>query len=175
MTLPALPDADRLASYTIVSPTTGPFNCNFQIYADGADPANWIQVWLSGVRQIGNLAFLERVGQPTRVLGRGPATKKEPMAPISNHHSDDFGRHAMIAPAAAADDRSEMARPRHLARRQRHPLLTGGRAMPTQSAFPKRAEVAPRRITCHFMLRLILKQEISASRGPGRRVSGSPQ
>jgi hypothetical protein len=47
--VPALPDTQRLTSYSI-SAATGPFNVNFAIYGDGGDYDNWIEVWLNDVR-----------------------------------------------------------------------------------------------------------------------------
>jgi hypothetical protein len=43
--VPALPDTQRISSYTLSS-QTGPFAVNFAIYGDGTDYANWIHVYL---------------------------------------------------------------------------------------------------------------------------------
>lgn len=47
--VPALPDTARIQTYAIAA-QTGPFNVNFQIYGDGADYAQWLEVWLNGVQ-----------------------------------------------------------------------------------------------------------------------------
>jgi hypothetical protein len=46
--VPALPDSERRTSYTITG-TTCACAVGFQIYGDGTDFANWIDVWLNGV------------------------------------------------------------------------------------------------------------------------------
>lgn len=46
--IPALPDTERRTEYAITA-QTGPFNVNFQIYGDGTDYGNWVEVWLDGV------------------------------------------------------------------------------------------------------------------------------
>lgn len=50
--IPALPDSERRSQYSI-SASTGPLNVGFQIYGDAADYANWIEVWVNGVKQAG--------------------------------------------------------------------------------------------------------------------------
>jgi len=47
--IPALPDTERRTTYAITA-QTGPFPVNFQIYGDGTDYQNWVEVWLNGVR-----------------------------------------------------------------------------------------------------------------------------
>lgn len=47
--VPALPDTERRTAYTI-SAQTGPFDVVFQVYGDGTDYSNWIEVWLNGVK-----------------------------------------------------------------------------------------------------------------------------
>lgn len=46
--VPALPDSARITTYTITA-QTGPFAVGFQLYGDGSDYGNWIQVWLGAV------------------------------------------------------------------------------------------------------------------------------
>lgn len=48
--IPALPDTERRTSYDLVAATTGPLAVGFQIYGDGADYENWIEVWHEGER-----------------------------------------------------------------------------------------------------------------------------
>jgi hypothetical protein len=64
--VPALPDTQRLTSYSI-SAQTGPFNVNFAIYGDGGDYGNWIEVWLNDVQQTAVTNFV--LSSPT-----GPIT-----------------------------------------------------------------------------------------------------
>lgn len=47
---PALPDTERRTEYSI-SASTGPLNVNFQIYGDSTDFANWVEVWVAGVKK----------------------------------------------------------------------------------------------------------------------------
>lgn len=47
--VPTLPDTARLTTYT-PSASTGPFSVGFDVYGDGTDYANWIEVWLNGSR-----------------------------------------------------------------------------------------------------------------------------
>jgi hypothetical protein len=47
--VPALPDAQRQTTYTI-SGTTCACAVGFQIYGDGSDIDNWLEVWIGGVR-----------------------------------------------------------------------------------------------------------------------------
>lgn len=48
--VPALPDTQRLTTYTITSSTCA-CAVGFQIYGDNNDYGNWIEVWLNGVLQ----------------------------------------------------------------------------------------------------------------------------
>lgn len=45
--VPALPDTERRVQYLITA-VTGPFAIPFQIYGDGTDYSNWIEVWFNG-------------------------------------------------------------------------------------------------------------------------------
>lgn len=47
--VPALPDTQRQAAYSITA-QTGPFAVNFDVYGDGTDYDNWIEVWLNSVQ-----------------------------------------------------------------------------------------------------------------------------
>jgi hypothetical protein len=51
MPVPSLPDAERITTYNIVSPTVGPLDVSFDIYCDDSDLADAaIEVWDDGVR-----------------------------------------------------------------------------------------------------------------------------
>lgn len=47
--IPALPDTARITTYT-PSVSTGPFNVGFDVYGDGSDYGDWIEVWLNGAK-----------------------------------------------------------------------------------------------------------------------------
>src|ERR1700737_2880794 len=47
--VPALPDTERRTSYSI-SASNCSCNINFALYGDGTDFANWVEVFLNGVR-----------------------------------------------------------------------------------------------------------------------------
>jgi hypothetical protein len=59
--VPALPDTERRTTYSITA-QTGPFAVNFAIYGDSTDFANWIEVWINGVQQIGNWTITSPTG-----------------------------------------------------------------------------------------------------------------
>lgn len=46
--VPALPDAERRTSYSL-SGSTGPVGVGFQLYGDGTDYQNWIEIYANGV------------------------------------------------------------------------------------------------------------------------------
>lgn len=48
--VPALPDTSRITTYTPTA-SVGPFNLNFDVYGDGTDYGNWIEVWVNGVKK----------------------------------------------------------------------------------------------------------------------------
>lgn len=47
--VPALPDTSRITTYTPTA-STGPFNVGFDVYGDGSDYGNWVEVWLNGTK-----------------------------------------------------------------------------------------------------------------------------
>lgn len=47
--VPALPDSERRTRYTAAS-ETGPFNVGFDVYGNSTDYAQWLEVWLDGVK-----------------------------------------------------------------------------------------------------------------------------
>jgi hypothetical protein len=53
--IPGEPDAERRTHYT-PSASTGPFSVGFDLYGDGTDYANWVEVYVNGVKvtQSGN-------------------------------------------------------------------------------------------------------------------------
>jgi len=53
MTVPTLPDSERRTRYTGVSSSTGPFDVGFDLYGNGTDYQNWIEVWDDGVKLTG--------------------------------------------------------------------------------------------------------------------------
>lgn len=50
--VPALPDTERRTSYNVTTTTTGPFDVGFDIYADGSDFLNWVEVWVDDLKVI---------------------------------------------------------------------------------------------------------------------------
>jgi len=48
--VPALPDTARITTYTPTA-STGPFNVSFDVYGDGTDYGNWVEVWVNGVKK----------------------------------------------------------------------------------------------------------------------------
>jgi hypothetical protein len=48
--VPALPDTSRITTYTPTA-SVGPFNLNFDVYGDGTDYGNWVEVWVNGVKK----------------------------------------------------------------------------------------------------------------------------
>lgn len=53
MAVPALPDTERRTSYSVTAITDGPLDVGFDIYGNGTDYANWIDVWVDGVEMVG--------------------------------------------------------------------------------------------------------------------------
>jgi hypothetical protein len=51
VTIPALPDSQRISFYTISS-SAGPLAVGFQIYGDQTDIDAWVQVWLNATRYL---------------------------------------------------------------------------------------------------------------------------
>lgn len=49
--VPALPDTERRTAYAITS-QTGPFDVGFQVYGDGTDYSNWLEVWVGSTKLI---------------------------------------------------------------------------------------------------------------------------
>lgn len=47
--VPALPDTERRTTYSITA-GTGPYNVGFQLYGDGTDYGNWIEVWVGSTK-----------------------------------------------------------------------------------------------------------------------------
>ena len=47
--IPALPDTERRRAYSVTTTTPGPFNVGFDLYADGEDYTNWIEVYKNEV------------------------------------------------------------------------------------------------------------------------------
>jgi hypothetical protein len=76
MAIDPLPDLARSTTYTIVSPSDGPFDVGFQIYADDDDTENWIEVWLDGEQQVGNWTLTSATGNDLSILSR-PITNAE--------------------------------------------------------------------------------------------------
>lgn len=69
-TVPPLPDTERIVSYTVASPSTGPFDIAFDLYGDDDDPDAWIEVWLDGVQQVGNWTLTSDSGSDLSILPR---------------------------------------------------------------------------------------------------------
>lgn len=69
-TFPSLPDADRVTTYTVSSASRGPFDVGFDIYGDGQDYDNWVEVWLDNERQTGNWEMTSDSGPSLRRLAR---------------------------------------------------------------------------------------------------------
>lgn len=69
-TVPPLPDEERLTSYTVASPSVGPFEVGFDIYGDDDDPEAWIKVYLDGVEQVGNWTLTSDSGLDLSILPR---------------------------------------------------------------------------------------------------------
>lgn len=59
--VPALPDTERRTTYTI-SASLCLCNVGFQLYGDSTDYANWIEVWIDGVQQVGNWTLTSPTG-----------------------------------------------------------------------------------------------------------------
>jgi hypothetical protein len=62
MPVPQLPDADRITQYTISIADDGPFSTGFDIYADGSDYENFLEVWLDDEQQSGNWTLTSPTG-----------------------------------------------------------------------------------------------------------------
>jgi hypothetical protein len=74
--VPALPDAERRTSYSI-SASTCVCSLNFQIYGDGTDYQNWVEVFLNGVRvNFNDATFGWAITVPTQTL----ATRSRPIS-----------------------------------------------------------------------------------------------
>jgi hypothetical protein len=68
--VPALPDTQRITSYSI-SASTGPFAVNFAIYGDGGDYGNWLEVWLNDVALVATVDYtLTSVSGPLASIAR---------------------------------------------------------------------------------------------------------
>jgi hypothetical protein len=61
--IPAEPDTERRTRYTATA-QTGPFSVGFDLYGDGTDYANWVEVFVNGVRvtQSGNWTLSSATG-----------------------------------------------------------------------------------------------------------------
>ncbi len=72
--IPAEPDTERRTRYTI-SASTGPLAVGFDLYGDGTDYANWIEVYVNGVKlsQAGNWTLTPASGSlsslPRPIIG----------------------------------------------------------------------------------------------------------
>jgi hypothetical protein len=67
--VPALPDTDRVTSYSI-SASTCACNVNFALYGDSTDYQNWLTVWLNGVQvSFNDPVFGWTITSPTGSLG----------------------------------------------------------------------------------------------------------
>lgn len=74
--VPALPDTERRTSYSI-SGTNCACSVGFAIYGDGTDYANWLEVWLNGVRvNYNDATFGWTITVPTQTL----ATRSRPIS-----------------------------------------------------------------------------------------------
>jgi hypothetical protein len=60
--VPALPDTERRTSYSISSSTCA-CAVGFQLYGDGIDYQNWVEVFVNGVKQTGNWTITSPTGQ----------------------------------------------------------------------------------------------------------------
>jgi hypothetical protein len=88
--IPALPDTERRTPYSVTTTTAGPFNVGFDLYADGSDFLNWLQVFVDGAPVVGwtlsspsgPIANLERpitnaqITFAVALVGTVPAPKK---------------------------------------------------------------------------------------------------
>jgi hypothetical protein len=70
--VPALPDTERRTSYSITSSTCA-CSVGFALYGDSTDYANWIEVWLNGVRiNFNDATFGWTITSPTGSLSTIP-------------------------------------------------------------------------------------------------------
>lgn len=65
--IPALPDTERRTEYSGIVSQTGPFNVSFQLYGDSTDYANWLEVWVNGVKKTAVTDYT--VTSPSGALG----------------------------------------------------------------------------------------------------------
>jgi hypothetical protein len=70
--VPALPDTERRTSYSLTSSTCA-CSVGFQLYGDSNDFANWVEVWLNGVRvNFNDATFGWTITSPTGPLSSIP-------------------------------------------------------------------------------------------------------
>jgi len=50
--VPSLPDTERRTRYSGLSSNVGPFSVGFDLYGSSTDYAQWVEVWLSGVKLV---------------------------------------------------------------------------------------------------------------------------